>query len=145
MTQKSYLKGLRWFFSRPPTICAVKLYTFHWQQNVVLHTQLIMMWKEFSWWSNVQVEADMCHVKFHLSCKVLQTPNVDGPFFWSIEVAATHAQVWCGTNHATSETQGVVWEYSLGCAIVVLKSAPKQCTPNWNSNANKDPGGCLRI
>ena len=61
---------------------------------------------------------------------MLQTPDVNGPFFRGVEVAAAHTEVRRGANHAAGETQGVVRENGLGRSIVVLKPAPSNVTNN---------------
>lgn len=57
----------------------------------------------------------------YLSCKLLQPPNVNGTFLWSIQVASSHTEVGGRTYHSTCQAEGVVRKYSFSCTIVVLK------------------------
>ena len=60
-----------------------------------------------------------CEITY-LCRKLLQPPYVNGPFLWGIQVAASHTQLWGGTNHSAGESQGVVREDGTGWPVVVL-------------------------
>ena len=53
------------------------------------------------------------HVLEHLSCILLQPPNVDGPLLRGVQIAATHTEVAGWADHATRQPQRVVGEDGL--------------------------------
>lgn len=57
----------------------------------------------------------------YLHSKLLQSPDVDGSLLRSSQIAGPNAQIRCGTDHATGQTQGVVGQDHLCCAVVVLE------------------------
>ena len=56
----------------------------------------------------------------YLCGELLKTPDIDGAFLRSVQVAAAHAEIRGRTHHSASETERVVGEDELGRAVVVL-------------------------
>lgn len=60
------------------------------------------------------------HLLEDITGELLQSPNINGSLFRGLEVTSPDAEIRSGTDHSTSQTEGIVREDLPGGSVVIL-------------------------